>query len=132
MQEIYKFLQEVKTFFVVTAEGDQPRVRPIGAVCVYEGKLYISTSNKKPIWQQIQKNPKIGICAAKEAEGKWLIITTTLVHDQRREARVQLFKENPELASIHNVDDGMLQVMYMKDAKATFSSFSGESKDIKF
>ena len=37
----------VKSFYLATVEGDQPHVRPFGAVCEFEGKLYIVTNNKK-------------------------------------------------------------------------------------
>ena len=47
MEKTYEFLKEARTFYLATAEGDQPRVRPIGAICVFEGKLYFQTGKKK-------------------------------------------------------------------------------------
>lgn len=39
-------------------EGEQPHVRPFGAVCEFEGKLYIATNNKKRSLSNIeQKTP---------------------------------------------------------------------------
>ena len=61
MEEVLKYLKECGTFYLATIEGDQPRVRPFGAVCAFEGKLYIITNNKKPVYQQMLKNPKIEI-----------------------------------------------------------------------
>jgi len=36
-----------KRFLLATTEGDQPRVRPFGAVFEYKGKSYIVTNNTK-------------------------------------------------------------------------------------
>ena len=41
MNDVVKYLQECGTFYLATVEGDQPHVRPFGAVCEFEGKLYI-------------------------------------------------------------------------------------------
>ena len=32
MKEILDYLKEARTFYIATVEGDQPRVRPFGAV----------------------------------------------------------------------------------------------------
>ena len=49
MNDVVKYLQECGTFYLATVEGDQPHVRPFGAVCEFEGKLYIVTNNKKDV-----------------------------------------------------------------------------------
>jgi len=38
----------------------------------------------------------------------------------------------PQLKSMYSADDGNNQVLYLKDATATFSSFGGEPKVVKF
>ena len=45
MNETLQFLKECGTFYLATSENGQPHVRPFGAVCEYEGKLYIVTNN---------------------------------------------------------------------------------------
>lgn len=47
MEEVEKFLKEAKTYYLVTIEGAQPRVRPFGTAHIFEGKLYIQTDKKK-------------------------------------------------------------------------------------
>lgn len=39
MKKALEFLQESGTFYLATTEGNQPRVRPFGAVFEYENKL---------------------------------------------------------------------------------------------
>ena len=43
MRETYEFLKKCGVFYLATVENDQPRVRPFGAINIYEDKLYIAT-----------------------------------------------------------------------------------------
>ena len=43
VERVYEFLEEAKTYYLATVEGDQPRVRPFGAVLLYDGRLYLQT-----------------------------------------------------------------------------------------
>lgn len=47
MKEAYEFLKNCGTFYLATEENGQPHVRPFGALCEFEGKLYIETNNQK-------------------------------------------------------------------------------------
>ena len=132
MLGVLKFLKGVSTFYVATVEeGTQPRVRPFGAITEFEGKLYLTTNNTKPVYKQILKNPKIEICGM-DADGTWLRVEATAVADHRREARVRAMEDNPVLKTMYDVDDGIFEVLYIKDATATYYSFNGEPKIVKF
>ena len=43
IEKVCAFLDKTKTYYLATAEGDQPRVRPFGTALVYNGRLYIQT-----------------------------------------------------------------------------------------
>lgn len=131
MKEVLQFLKDNPTFFLATVEGDQPRVRPFGAVTEIEGRLYLITSNEKPVFQQLQENPKIEICAA-DANGNWLRISATAVCDQRMETRAQMLEDVPMLKQLYAVDDGKIEVLYLLNATATFHSFTSEPRTVTF
>lgn len=124
MKEILEFLRECGTFYLATTEGNQPRVRPFGAVCEFEGKLYIVTNNKKDVYDQMLKNPKIEICGM--SKGKWMRVAGEVELDERREARVAMIEANKSLENMYNVDDNLMEVLSFKNAKATLYSFTGE------
>lgn len=130
MEEIYEFLKKCKTFYLATEDGDQPRVRPFGAVNIFENKLYIQTGKKKNVSKQIQKNPKVEISGM--AEGKWIRLEGELVRDDRREAKAAMLDANPSLKSMYSADDDNTEVLYFKNAKATICSFTEEAKVIEF
>lgn len=129
MQEIFDFLKKCNTYYLATAEGDQPRVRPFGTVNIFEGKLYIQTGKIKDVSKQIKANPKIEICAF---DGNhWIRIQALAVEDDRREARQHMLDAYPALQDRYSPDDGNTQVLYLKDAVATLSSFTEEPKVIQ-
>jgi uncharacterized pyridoxamine 5'-phosphate oxidase family protein len=132
MQEVYDFLKKCGHYFIATVDGDQPRVRPFGTAVIFEGKLYIQTGKKKNVAKQMKANPKIEICALNLAEGQWLRIAATVVEDNRREAKQYILDQQPELKSMYSADDDNTHILYLKNATATFSSFAGDLKEVKF
>lgn len=131
MDEVYQYLKTNPTFYLATIDGDQPRVRPFGAVAVYESKLYLQTGNVKKVYAQMQKNPKIEICTVGK-DGTWIRITATAVRDNRIEARQHMLDENPVLKNMYAADDGNCEVLYLKDAAAVIYSFTSEPRTIQF
>ena len=130
MQRVEKFLKEAGTYYLATVEGDQPRVRPFGTVNIFDGKLYIQTGKSKEVSKQIQKNPKVEICCFKD--GKWLRLAGELVRDDRREAKADMLEHYPELKGMYSADDDNTEVLYFKNAIATFSTFTAAPKVVKF
>ena len=130
MEKVVKFLKDVGTYYLVTVEGDQPRVRPFGTAHIFEGRLYIQTGKKKDVSKQLHINPKAEICAFKD--GEWLRVAGELIEDDRVEARQSMLDAYPSLKSMYAADDGNTEVFYFKNATATFSSFTHEPEVVKF
>ncbi len=130
MEEAYEFLKKCGTYYIATIDGDQPRVRPFGTVLIFENKLYIQTAKAKNVSKQIKKNPKIEICAVDG--GKWIRVEAVAVEDDRTEPRQKMLDAYPQLKSIYSADDGNNQVLYLKDATATFFAFGGEPRTVTF
>lgn len=130
MKKVYDFLKSAETYYLATVEGDQPRVRPFGTVNIFEDKLYIQTGKIKPVSKQIAANPKVELCAFKD--GTWLRLSGELVEDDRIEAKKAMLDAYPELRGMYNENDGNTQILYFKNATATFSSFSAPSETETF
>ena len=127
-ERVCAFLDEAQVYYLATAEGDQPRVRPFGTALVYEGKLYIQTGKVKPVSKQLQANPKAEICAFNK--GQWVRVWGKLINDDRREAKVAMLEKYPNLKRMYDPDDGNTQVLYFEDAQATFSSFGAAPETV--
>lgn len=124
MNEVLNFLKNCKTYYLATNEDNQPHVRPFGAIDEYEGKLYFPTNNQKKVYQQMMKNQKFEICGMHE--GRWIRIEGEVKLDDRREARVSMMEQNPNLAGMYTVDDNLMVVFQITHATATIYSFTAE------
>ncbi len=130
MKRVYEFLKKAHVYYLATVEGDQPRVRPFGTVNEFEGKLYIQTGKIKPTSRQLAANPKAEICAF--CDGAWIRVACELVEDDRYEAKKSMLDAYPNLRGMYDENDGNTQVLYMKNATATFSAFGKAPETVEF
>ena len=116
-KKVFDFLEKAGTFYLATVEGDQPRVRPYGAMLYFEDKIYIMAFGKTNAIRQIENNQKAEICAFK---GQTLRIACKLVEDNRPEVGKALIEKMPVLKTAlgENCENGVMY--YLKDAKADF------------
>ena len=131
MNKALQFLKENKTFYLATVENDQPRVRPFGAVAEFEGKLYICTNNTKAVFKQICANEKVEISAC-GVNGTWIRLSAKAVQDSRREAKQAMLEQNPSLSRLYKLDDGIFEVLYLKNAQASICSFAAAPETFTF
>ena len=111
MERVCTFLKEAGTYYLATVDGDQPRVRPFGTIHIFEGKLYIQTGRGKDVAKQLAANPKAEICAFKDGV---------------------MLEAYPELRAMYDPEDNNTEVLYFKNAKATFSSFTAAPETVEF
>ena len=130
MNEVYEFLKEAKTYYLATVDNEKPRVRPFGTVNIFEDKLYIQTGKSKEVYKQIERNSNVEICAF--LNGRWIRVEGMLVPDDRVEAKKSMLDNYPELRGMYNENDDNTIVLYLKNAKATISSFTEAPKIIEF
>lgn len=129
IKKVYDFLENAGTFYLATVEGDQPRVRPYGAMLLCEDKIYIMAFGQTNATRQIADNCKAELCAFK---GKTLRIECKLVEDSRPEVQKALIEKMPSLkpALGENGEHGVMY--YLSDATATFYNVMEPVETIKF
>lgn len=129
INKVFEFLQSAGTFYLATVEGDQPRVRPYGAMMLFEDKIYIMAFGLTNATRQIAANPKAELCAFK---GMTLRIECKLVEDNRPETQKALIEKMPVLkpALGENGENGVMY--YLADATATFFKMMEPVETIKF
>ena len=130
VKKVYDFLEKAGTFYLATVEGDQPRVRPYGALLYFEDKIYIMAFGKTNATRQIAANQKAEICAFK---GQTLRIECELVEDNRPEVGKALVDKMPVLKNLGLSENGENGVMYyLKNATAYFFKMMELVETIKF
>ena len=130
IEKVCQFLDNAKVYYLATADGDQPRVRPFGTALVFEGKLYIQTGKAKAVSRQLAANPKAEICAFDG--GKWLRVAGELINEDRIEAKQAMLDKHPELKGMYSAEDSNTQVLYFRNATATFASFTEAPETVTF
>lgn len=128
MKQVLDFLKEAGVFYLATADKDQPRVRPLGFVMEWDGKLAFCTSNNKNMYKQLAANPKAEICAYNGNDilrvwGKAAFITSP-------ETQAKALEVMPNLGKMYAVGDGKFEIYCLEDAKATLSDMLGNSREI--
>lgn len=130
MQTVHDFIKACGTYYLATVENGQPRVRPFGTINIFDDKLYIQTGKSKEVSKQIQANPKVELCCFDGQ--KWLRLAGELVRDDRIEAKKDMLNKYPSLQKMYSAEDDNTEVLYFKNATATFSSFAGAPVVVKF
>ena len=122
MKETYDFLKGCGVFYIATIDGNNPRVRPFGALNIFEDKLYLQTGKVKNVSKQIQENNNIELCGFKD--GKWIRVSAKAIRDDRLEAKISMLDNNPELKNMYSATDDNTEVLYLSDVVSTIYSFT--------
>lgn len=128
--KVHDFLKEAQTYYLATADGDQPRVRPFGTILLFEDKLYILTSKTKDVSKQIANNAKFEL-SAMDAQGRWIRVHGNLIEDNREEVQVAMLEEYPHLKNSYSVGGENTQTLYFDQVAATIYSFEKEPEVLK-
>ena len=124
MNEILKFINDAKVFYIATIDGDKPKVRPFGFAMEYEGKLYFCTSSEKNVYKQLVSNPYFEACTMSD-NGQWIRLEGKAVFDPSLEVKAKVFEVMPNLVNIYkSADNPIFQVFYIEEGLATLYSFS--------
>ena len=59
MGKVNDFLTEAGVFYLATVDGDQPKVRPLGAHMEMDGKVLFGVGDFKDVYKQLVANPKV-------------------------------------------------------------------------
>ena len=65
MSKIKDFLTETGIFFLATTDGNQPKIRPLGAFLEVDDKLIFGVGDFKNVYKQMAANPLVEIAACK-------------------------------------------------------------------
>ena len=131
MERIVAFLQQCGIFYVATAEGAQPRVRPFGVISIIGGNMVLATNNTKAVYRQLVQNPNIEISATLP-DRRWIRVTAKTVVDDTLETKAQMLALNPILTRLYQADDGIFTTIRLTGGTAKIESYGGTAEIIPF
>ena len=132
MQTVVDFLRQsqIQYFATVGIDG-KPKVRPFQFMLAQDGKLYFCTSNRKRVFEELQQQPYVELCASGE-NFSWLRLNGKAVFSQDLTIKEKVQEASPLVKSIYQTPDNPeFEVFYLDEAVATISDFSGNPPQIK-
>ena len=122
LKKTLNFLQECKTFYLATVDGEKPRVRPFGLVIEHEGKLWFGTANTKVVYRQLKANPHVEISATTPSM-EWIRLSGQAIFESNADVKRKAFELLPMLSHIYQgPDDPVFEVFYLADVEVVFHS----------
>ena len=129
MSKIGDFLKEAGVFYLATADGAQPKLRPLGAFLDKDGKIIFGVGDFKDVYKQLKANPLCEIAACKK-DGHWLRYTGKAVFETDYSYAEEMIK-TAGLDMIYNEQTGnKLMAFHLEDAKAVIIPIMGEGESI--
>lgn len=122
-------LKANRVFHIATVDGSKARVRPFSFVMKRNNTLYFCTNKSKDVYKQLLRNPDIEISSG-GTDGTWLRVRGRIAFDETRDAKAQVFTENPDLLKRYpkGADDEVFVTFYFTEAVATLFSFTDAPK----
>ena len=122
IMQIDSLLSASGPFFLATADGDQPKLRPLGAHHVVDGRVWLGVGEFKNVYRQLAANPKCEVVALQPDGAKWLRWTGRAVFAEgaERAALEEVFLEAaPGLRKIYDKTPGKRMMCFtLADARA--------------
>ena len=122
IMQIDDLLSASGAFFLATVDGDQPKLRPLGAHHVVDGRLWLGVGEFKNVYRQLAANPKCEVVALQPDGAKWLRWTGRAVfaEGEEREKLEEVFLEAaPGLRKIYDKTPGKRMMCFtLEDARA--------------
>ncbi len=130
MSKINDYLTEAGVFFMATVDGDQPKLRPLGAHFEMDGKVIFGVGDFKSVYRQMTANPKVEIVAAKK-DGHWMRYTGKAVFETDPKYAEVMLDGAPYLREIYNEKTGnKMMCFHLEDATAVDIEVMGEGKNL--
>ena len=130
MSRINDFLNQTGVFFLATVDGDQPKLRPLGAHFEMDGKVLFGVGDFKAVYRQLKANPKCEIAASKP-DGHWLRYTGTAVFETDPKYAEAMLDMMPQLRDIYNEQTGnKMMVFHLENAAAVDIAVMGDGESL--
>lgn len=114
---------------MATVDGNQPKLRPLGAFLEADGKLIFGVGDFKNVYRQMVANPLVEIAACKP-DGHWLRYTGKAVFETDGKYAEQMIADS-HLEAIYNEQTGnKLMTFHLEDATAVDIHVMGEGDNL--
>lgn len=125
MNDVIKFLNENPLIYLATEGLDgNAKVRPILYYFEENNKPYFCTSNKKPMYKELEKNPNCEITTT-TAEFAWIRISGKVEFTSNLELKQKVIESNELVKTLYQSGDNPEFEVFTISGDATIADFSG-------
>ena len=114
--KVSEFLDNAKTFFFLTTDGDQPKGRPFGFHMLADGKLYFGCGTFKSVFQQLTADPKVEVLAVNGGDFLRYDGEAVVVKDPALLARVR--EAMPEIMALYDKNGWEMGLFFLQNGQA--------------
>jgi uncharacterized pyridoxamine 5'-phosphate oxidase family protein len=125
-KEVFDFLAAHRPFYMATVDGGTPKVRPMGFIMEYEGKIWFGMGTFKNVYKQLQTNPKVEITTT-GPDSVWIRVSGEAVFDPRPELFQAALVAMPQLKDIYPEGGPKMGIFSLANGKAVFNGISGQA-----
>lgn len=130
MSKINDFLTDAGVFFLATVDGNQPKLRPLGAHLEMDGKVIFGVGDFKDVYKQMVANPLVEIAACKQ-DGHWMRYTGKAVFETDDKYANAMLDGMPHLKNVYNEETGnKMMCFHIEDATAVEIAVMGEGESL--
>lgn len=116
IEKVSKFLDEAKTFYFLTTDGDKPKGRPFGFHLLDGDKIYFGCGTFKNVFSQLVENPNVEVLALKGNEFMRYDGTVKIVKDDALLEKVCVAM--PEVMDIYDKNGWEMGIFYLENGHA--------------
>ena len=116
IQKVDEILSKAQVFYLATADGDKPKVRPLGFHLLFEDKIYFGVGTFKAVYKQLEENPNVEIAAW---DGEHFLRYYGVADLTKNDAVVEkAFELMPEIAEAYKSNGWEIGVFFLNYATA--------------
>lgn len=115
-EKVSKFLDEVKVFYLLTIDGEQPKGRPFGFHLLDGNRIYFGTATVKKCYQQLAKNPHVEILALSGQEFLRYDGVAKIVKDENLTNKVR--EAIPQIMDMYDKNGLEMGLFYLENGTA--------------
>lgn len=125
--EVLAFMQKNQVLYLATVDAaGNPKVRPFMFMVEHDGRPYFCTSNKKPMYKEMQAHPGVEITSA-SPEFVWLRISATVSFSQDMAIKKEIIEASPIVKSLYQTAENPdFEIFTLINGTAVLADFSGQ------
>lgn len=116
VEKVNNFLNEAKTFYFLTTDGNQPKGRPFGFHLLDGGRLYFGCGTFKNVFAQLTANPHVEVLALHGDEFLRYDGTVKIVKDDVLIEKVRAAM--PQVMSLYDRNGWEMGMFYLENGHA--------------